>query len=61
MIIVKKIAIKMLFVIVIYIANPSISRGLTQKGSNSTPLKEHHKVYRQIQHRPFLHHLGTIG
>ena len=51
----------MLFVIVIYIANPSISRGLTQKGSNSTPLKEHHKVYRQIQHRPFLHHLGTIG
>lgn len=33
--------------IVIYIANPSISRGLTQKGSNSPPLKEHRKVYRQ--------------
>ena len=27
----------------------------------TTTLKEHRKVYRQIQHRTFLHHLGAIG
>lgn len=41
----------MLFMIVINV----------KKESNSTPLKEHHKIYRQIQHRTFLHHLGAIG
>ena len=36
-------------------------RSFPKKMSNLTILKEHHKVYRQIQHRTFLHHLGTIG
>lgn len=46
---------------VIYIANPSNSRGLTAMWSNLTPLKEHRKVYRQIQDRTFLHHIKAIG
>lgn len=36
-------------------------RSFPKKMSNLTILKEHHKVYRQIQHRTFLHHFGTIG
>ena len=36
-------------------------RSFPKKMSNLTILKEHRKVYRQIQHRTFLHHLGTIG
>ena len=32
-----------------------------EKGLNSTPLKEHRKVYRQIQDRTLLHHLRAIG
>lgn len=32
-----------------------------EKGLNSTPLKEHRKVYRQIQNRSLLHHLRAIG
>lgn len=32
-----------------------------EKGLNSTPLKEHRKVYRQIQDRTLLHHIRAIG
>lgn len=38
--------------IVIYVTNPSNSRGLTAKWSNLTTLEEHRKVYRQIQDCP---------
>lgn len=36
-------------------------RSFPKKMSNLTILKEHHKVYRQIQHRTFLHHIRAIG
>ena len=36
-------------------------RSFPKKMSNLTILKEHHKVYRQIQDRTLLHHFGTIG